>query len=198
TGWMLPSQASEATHGIEGIPSISSSTLQVTPHSGHSIDPVSSDSIFARPPPILTTPFSPALSTATTALSSTSTARKTSKQQNTSRKAPARIEVKSRGKGHTYTTEQETFIAQLVAEPETWVLLDGPGEANDFYRTKTEIREEIAKKVNAKFSTVDKPSGPRCIPSEKQNREHEEALEEGGSYTQKHWQWRFSERIDAE
>ncbi|KAI8359707.1 hypothetical protein B0O80DRAFT_440887 [Mortierella sp. GBAus27b] len=65
--------------------------------------------------------------------------------------------TKFRAKGHFYTTEQEVFIAQLLSDPETWKLLDGPGEANAYRRPKTDVRAGIAEKVNAEFSTAERP-----------------------------------------
>ncbi|KAG0344498.1 hypothetical protein BGZ54_005843, partial [Gamsiella multidivaricata] len=53
--------------------------------------------------------------------------------------------------------DQETYIAELLADPETWSLLDGPSDRNSYHMPKTEVREGIAKKVNLKFSTEEKP-----------------------------------------
>lgn len=63
-----------------------------------------------------------------------------------------RFDNRGKGRGHNFTHEQETFIAELLSDPETWALLDGPGEKNNHYRPKTCIRDAIAKKVNVKFS----------------------------------------------
>ncbi|KAG0329953.1 hypothetical protein BGZ99_009397 [Dissophora globulifera] len=59
-------------------------------------------------------------------------------------------------KGHVFTLEQEKYIARLLSVPETWQLLDGPGEKNSHHRPKTEVRAEIALKVSDKFSTEGK------------------------------------------
>lgn len=64
-----------------------------------------------------------------------------------------RFDNRGKGRGHNFTHQQETFIAELLSDPETWALLDGPGEKNNHYRPKTCIRDAIAKKVNVKFST---------------------------------------------
>ncbi|KAF9159198.1 hypothetical protein BGX20_003051, partial [Mortierella sp. AD010] len=58
-------------------------------------------------------------------------------------------------KAHMYSTEEETFIAQQLANVNTWNLLLGPGEANAYNKPKTGIRQEIADKFNLRFSTSD-------------------------------------------
>ncbi|KAG0003790.1 hypothetical protein BGZ65_001348 [Modicella reniformis] len=69
----------------------------------------------------------------------------------------AQQKTPARAKGHTYTIEQETYIAQLLSDPEIWSFLDGPGEANDFFKSKIDVHKELAKKVNAAFSTIENP-----------------------------------------
>ncbi|KAG0368117.1 hypothetical protein BGZ54_002640 [Gamsiella multidivaricata] len=68
------------------------------------------------------------------------------------RRKPTR-DTRGKGKGHVFTPEQKTYIAELLADPETWALLDGPDEKNNHYKPKIEVREGIAQKVNKKFST---------------------------------------------
>ncbi|KAG0011947.1 hypothetical protein BGZ80_000314 [Entomortierella chlamydospora] len=46
---------------------------------------------------------------------------------------------------------------ELLADPETWALLDGPGEKNDHYMPKKVVYENLAEKVNTKFSTEEEP-----------------------------------------
>ncbi|KAF9082156.1 hypothetical protein BGX27_004620 [Mortierella sp. AM989] len=58
-----------------------------------------------------------------------------------------------RAKAHVFSPEEEMYMAELLADPETWSLLDGPGEKNDYNRPKKAVHEEIAQKVNFKFST---------------------------------------------
>ncbi|KAG0003652.1 hypothetical protein BGZ79_000353 [Entomortierella chlamydospora] len=60
-------------------------------------------------------------------------------------------EKRGRGRGQNFTIEQELYIAELLADPETWALLDGPGERNDHYMPKKTVHESIATKVNSKF-----------------------------------------------
>ncbi|KAF9354901.1 hypothetical protein BGX26_007213, partial [Mortierella sp. AD094] len=64
---------------------------------------------------------------------------------------------RGKGKGHSYTIAQELYLAELLADPETWALLDGPGEKNDHYMPKKVVYENLAEKVNAKFSTEEEP-----------------------------------------
>ncbi|KAF9168903.1 hypothetical protein BGX20_011059 [Mortierella sp. AD010] len=68
--------------------------------------------------------------------------------------SPASIsksEKRSRGRGHNFTIEQELYIAGLLADPEIWALLDGPGERNDHYTSKKAVHESIATKINSRF-----------------------------------------------
>ncbi|KAG0021619.1 hypothetical protein BGZ80_002026 [Entomortierella chlamydospora] len=72
----------------------------------------------------------------------------------TTSRSPAPIpksEKRGRGRGQNFTIEQELYIAELLADPETWALLDGPGERNDHYMPKKTVHESIATKVNSKF-----------------------------------------------
>ncbi|KAF9378246.1 hypothetical protein BGX21_002946, partial [Mortierella sp. AD011] len=39
----------------------------------------------------------------------------------------------------------------LLADPEIWALLDGPGERNDHYTSKKAVHESIATKINSRF-----------------------------------------------
>ncbi|KAG0251073.1 hypothetical protein BG011_007865 [Mortierella polycephala] len=70
---------------------------------------------------------------------------------------PSRPDSRGKGRGHAFTRDQETYIAELLADLETWALLDGLGEKNNHYKPKAELREAIAKKVNSKFSTNNGP-----------------------------------------
>ncbi|KAG0364257.1 hypothetical protein BGZ54_007697 [Gamsiella multidivaricata] len=65
--------------------------------------------------------------------------------------------MKSRSRGYVFTMKQETYLAELLADPYTWSLLDGPGDKNSRFKPKTEVRGCIAEKINFKFSTDEKP-----------------------------------------
>ncbi|KAG0247485.1 hypothetical protein BG011_001397, partial [Mortierella polycephala] len=74
--------------------------------------------------------------------------------------ATSKPNTKSKGKvtgkkPHAYTIEQETSIAEQVADPDIWDSLNGPSQMNAFNRPKTAIREAIAAKFNNKFNTDD-------------------------------------------
>ncbi|KAF8980110.1 hypothetical protein BGZ46_004603 [Entomortierella lignicola] len=73
------------------------------------------------------------------------------------RATPAKVDRRGKGKGHVFTPAQEMFIAELLSDPETWKLLDGPREKNDHYRSKTQVYENFAHKLNTKFSTETAP-----------------------------------------
>ncbi|KAF9106718.1 hypothetical protein BGX27_009046 [Mortierella sp. AM989] len=64
-----------------------------------------------------------------------------------------KLNNRGKGKGHTYSLAQELYLAELLADPGTWALLDGPGEKNDHYMPKKVVYEKFAEKINAKFST---------------------------------------------
>lgn len=60
--------------------------------------------------------------------------------------------AKGKEKPHTYTTAEETFIAKVLAEEDTWRLLNGPGEKNDHYYPKIQVYADIAERFNRRFS----------------------------------------------
>ncbi|KAF9209378.1 hypothetical protein BGZ49_004873, partial [Haplosporangium sp. Z 27] len=70
---------------------------------------------------------------------------------------PINTRVAKRAKAHVFSPDEELYMAELLADPETWSLLDGPGEKNDYNRPKKVIHEEIAQKVNSRFSTEGNP-----------------------------------------
>ncbi|KAF8941469.1 hypothetical protein BGZ58_008744 [Dissophora ornata] len=115
--------------------------------------PHSASVAFPLPSPLLSSAFPPPTSTAN-GVSSSSAIPKTLPRRLS---APTQSESKGRTKGHVFTINQETYIAELLADPGTWSLLDGPSDRNSYHESKTEVREGIAKKVNLKFSTEEKP-----------------------------------------
>ncbi|KAF8935565.1 hypothetical protein BGZ58_004933 [Dissophora ornata] len=60
---------------------------------------------------------------------------------------------RGRGKAHIFSIEEETYIATLLSDPNTWSLLDGALAKNSHLKPKTKVREEIAQKFNSRFST---------------------------------------------
>ncbi|KAF9184804.1 hypothetical protein BGZ49_004393 [Haplosporangium sp. Z 27] len=53
---------------------------------------------------------------------------------------------------HSYTEEQENFIASEVVTPEIWQLFFGLCKTDSYNKPKTNVREAIAKKFNERFS----------------------------------------------
>ncbi|KAI7818028.1 hypothetical protein BC939DRAFT_464090 [Gamsiella multidivaricata] len=98
---------------------------------------------------------SPVLSSATTTASSSCFG---ARRNNTPKShAPPKSGAGGKEKGHIFTRARETYIAELLADPDTWALFDDPAERNNHHRPKTDVREGIAWKINSKFSTGDSP-----------------------------------------
>ncbi|KAG0296841.1 hypothetical protein BGZ98_000803 [Dissophora globulifera] len=110
----------------------------------------------AAPSPNPTIPAAPASSNAAAIHPGASSEPEPSSQARSAHTTGPSLLKKTKQKGHAFTLEQEEYIARLLSVPETWQLLDGPGEKNSHYRPKTEVRAEIALKVNDKFSTEGK------------------------------------------
>ncbi|KAF9918918.1 hypothetical protein BX616_004190 [Lobosporangium transversale] len=63
----------------------------------------------------------------------------------------------TRGYGHNFSKEEETYLAVQLADPKNASVLNGPPERHTGDKRKPEIREKILKAFNEAFSTADKP-----------------------------------------
>lgn len=66
------------------------------------------------------------------------------------RKSPT-PEPTGKKKIHSYSIEEETYIAKLPATPKTWSLLSGPGEKTQHNENKSEVRKRMLDEINKKF-----------------------------------------------
>ncbi|KAF9173439.1 hypothetical protein BGX21_003060 [Mortierella sp. AD011] len=84
---------------------------------------------------------------------SPSTSNLSRRRESRKRRAPELSKPNSNnGKSpHVYTEEQESFIAKLLAVPETWRLLYGPSHKTPNNENKTDIRKTMLQSINAKF-----------------------------------------------